>query len=69
MIKVYDCPISTREVTRTIWTMCQGVCGLGYYAVMFDTLGAEGGRNEESFSVPFYVVQLTQLKCVYISIL
>lgn len=37
VMKVSDRPVSVREVTRMIWAMCQGVCGVGDYAIVFHT--------------------------------
>lgn len=48
VMKVSDRPVSARGVIRTIWAMCQGVCGLGNYAVVYHLLAAVGGWDEES---------------------
>lgn len=48
VMKVSDRPVSAREVTRLIWAVCQGARGVGNYAAVFHTLGAEDGWNEKS---------------------
>lgn len=53
VMKVSDRPVSAREVTKAIWAMCQGIRGVGDYAIVFHTLAAEGGWSEESLLSAF----------------